>query len=871
MSEMQNRRSSKPQPGCIGRMVKLFDMDGSAAGHKLLMDKPHDNWYSHRSNPADLVTTSEEDDLISSQFGKTLGRTPMKMHLDHELSKEVQSKYTPPNLVARLMGLDTLPKRKVNKFSKRKKAMPFEDEQYPKEFVSDTHYPQGWGVNEDDNNEQEVDFVEQKHFEARHLATNESLDGSEESQGVVEVLKSNKDLFLEFFQQPNSMFTPNLDERCARPPCGTKRITVLKPAKTADNNSFPGKKTEKWVTKPTHVSQSNVWNKTNFGGFPVSSNWKTGDDPQPTRIVVLKPSSEKTNHIVDDNTTPSMSPRTPHAENCSMEEVVPDAQQFRDTAKEITSILRENLQGLQMNDFFLSSGYNGDESSLDESENEYAAGSDSEVMSPTSRTSWGYINQLASCSSSVSHEPHAQESSICREAKTRLSRRWSAMGINGNSQEQRHARSHSSNTLGEMLALCEKKKSIRSPDNNEELRICSSACLNQDLKVDRTADYSPRSLMRSKSVPPSADRNYEWVNVETLHPGVEKSPHKKELVKTNSLKSLVTRLFFSRNKKYDDKENTTAALYKKGPSATSICIQRPYVGERADGTSYKVGLSVMKPVTTENLMESQDQPSPVSVLEPLFADYDIRSADSSGILSTEHPVIKPSVSKANSQMLGKSPPIESVARTLCWNNACTDTVSACPLNISLVCSGPEEEQDWCILVQALLSTVGLSNDIPSDACRGWWHGLQTPLDPLLRDKYANATNHFMHEAKRRRWRSNRKLVFDSVNQALTGIAQLELGINMNDSSRHPESALPLVDQVWATMSQWISDKAKCVSSEDGEDISHNLVVERVVRREVAGKMWVDGTNMEISRIGNDIEQKLLDELVEEAVLQLTAR
>lgn len=38
---MQKRNSVKQQPGCMGRMVKLFDMDDDTAGNKLLMDRPY--------------------------------------------------------------------------------------------------------------------------------------------------------------------------------------------------------------------------------------------------------------------------------------------------------------------------------------------------------------------------------------------------------------------------------------------------------------------------------------------------------------------------------------------------------------------------------------------------------------------------------------------------------------------------------------------------------------------------------------------------------------------------------------------------------------------------------------------------------------
>lgn len=529
----------------------------------------------------------------------------MKMHLEHELITEDQSGYTPPSLVARLMGLDTLPKRQVDTSSSKKKqecrstmfgveetfpkllheselfrnTMPCKDEQRLKEVVSDTYH--GRNCNESDEDDYNVAFERQACIETRCLTSDESLAGPEESE--VEILKSNKDLFLEFLRQPNSSFSQPLNEMPALPPCGMTRITVLKPTKTADTNNFPGMKTEKWISKPTLATPGNVWNKPNFGSFPVSCAWKAEDEPQPTRIVVLRPSTEKSSHNGDEFLSPSTSPSTPHGENLFMEEIEGDAQRFRGTAKEITNFIRKSLGSLETNDPFsspvLSSGYNGDESSPEESEKEYGTGSDSEAMSPTSRFSWSHVNQIASYSSSVSHEPRARDSFICREAKKRLSRRWSSTGLSSNSKLQRHARSLSSNTLGEMLALSEIRKPIRSSDYNGEEQTGSSACLNQTLKEDR----SPRNLMRSNSVPLSVGGSYERINVGKSHPVVPKSPDQKQHLKTNSLKSLVTNLFFSKNKK-SGKENFTKGLHSNGSSTTSILIQEPQPGQMAERT-----------------------------------------------------------------------------------------------------------------------------------------------------------------------------------------------------------------------------------------------------------------------------------------------
>ena len=44
MNGMQYRKGQnieKPYPGCLGRMVNLFDLSNGVAGNRLLTDKPH--------------------------------------------------------------------------------------------------------------------------------------------------------------------------------------------------------------------------------------------------------------------------------------------------------------------------------------------------------------------------------------------------------------------------------------------------------------------------------------------------------------------------------------------------------------------------------------------------------------------------------------------------------------------------------------------------------------------------------------------------------------------------------------------------------------------------------------------------------------
>lgn len=323
----------------------------------------------------------------------------------------------------------------------------------------------------------------------------------------------------------------------------------------------------------------------------------------------------------------------------------------------------------------------------------------------------------------------------------------------------------------------------------------------------------------------------------------------------------------------------------------------------------QAGLSLAKPVAPGNAGENQDQPSPISVLEPPFVEDDntiqefsrFLKPDHLGNLSLfifinffcylfpslfdliEHPCYVITGRNLKSNLIDKSPPIGSIARTLSWGESCAEP--ATPYGPYLVkspsvsTSTEEEEQDWHAIVQTLLSAAGLDGELQCDSFFGKWHSLESPLDPSLRDKYANPNDKEpLHEAKRRKWRSSRKLVFDCVNAALVDIT----GYGSSDSSsvrivscsgahdRFLEGdSLLLADRVWSRVKEWFLSDVRCVS-EDGGDIN-SLVVERVVKKEVVGRGWPEQMRCEIDIVGKEIEGKLLQELVEEAVVDLTGR
>ncbi|KAK8570030.1 hypothetical protein V6N13_002733 [Hibiscus sabdariffa] len=989
MNGIQQRKGQDIEkfPGCLGRMVNLFDLNSSVPGNRLLTDKPHRDGPSHSRSQSDVVRMLSppfgdpiEDKVMVSELRRTLSSkkgnvTPMKMLLAQEMSKDVESKRNPPNVVAKLMGLDALPRQQHNSSPQRcrfkgssrhslcrseipvgswEQDQSFPDEQMqceaspcevpnkykdvyeiwqqsPRTTYSRDSTPQK-GSYIDNVNENKMALVRQKFMEAKHLVTDEKLRQTKEFQDALEVLSSNRDLFLKCLDEPSSTFSQHLNNfRSLSLPPQTKRITVLRPSKMVNKEKLAGTgdKADKQTKKPVQTGQVIGWGRNNTASSPFPSPKVDEYPSQPTRIVVLKPSPGKTQDIIRTPASPSPpSPRMLLGGDLCEELEEDDAEESKEVAKEITRQMHENMMGHRRDETLLSSafsnGYTGDDSSCNRSENEYAVEnlSDSEVMSPTFRHSWDYINRFASpySSSPFSRASCSPESSVCREAKKRLSERWAMMTSNRTSQEQRHGR-RSSSTLGEMLALSDTKKLVRSEEegsSKEQEARGSTSCIASNLYKEESTSDSPKNILRSKSVPGSSTMYGVRLNVEVSDPEASKEQVPRELMKAKSMKSSlkekVSSLFFSKNKKTNKEKYCASQYTDESPSVTpgtpgsplihprnvsndaSQCANDNFIqeclspvlggsasktplsdligtGQKQGMVAVEGGLSVAKPSMPFHISENQEQPSPISVLEPPFEEDENTVSESSGGIKPVHRGVGV---PPRSNLIDKSPPIESIARTLSWDDSCSETATLLyPSKLSSVSPGAnEEERDWFLFVQLLLSAAGLNGEeVQFDSFIARWHSPESPLDPCLRDKYDNLNDKEpLHEAKRRQWKSNRKLVFDCVNAAL-----LELTGNGSDSSTRAimsfgraqttakEGASPmLVDHVWAQMEEWFSGKVKCLAGDDGD--SDSLVVEKVVRKEVVGKGWADNMKLERDNLGREIEWRLVEELVEEAVI-----
>ncbi|KAL9228288.1 hypothetical protein vseg_003883 [Gypsophila vaccaria] len=952
----RTRGSEKAVPGCLGRMVNLFDLSSGVSGNRLLTDKPHNDGSLSRSQSdvsrmSSIAGDDMEDKVIVSELRKSSSNrkpngTPVKMLMAQEMSKDLEFKQNSPNVVAKLMGLDAFPKQqhktttqrthsrhntrkchseipigywqedgcffgeKVDEMHSQPLHNEFKDIHEIMQQSQRTNCPRDKSPQKGRSNENVHDkrlcLIRQKFMEAKRLATDEKLRQTKEFQEALDFLSSNGDLFLKVLQEPNSLFTqqPYGGHSVPLSP-ETKRITVLKPSKmmVEDTCIAPGRRDDKQVKKQFLVNQVNLWDN-HPNGFSPTISWKGSDRPaRPTRIVVLKPSTGKSNGGgIAVSSTPS-SPRAPKSE-ISFPEV--EDEEARVVAKEITQQMRENLTVPRRDETLLSSvfsnGYTGDESSFEKSVNGCAGGdlSDSEAVSLTSRHSWDYVNRFGSphSISSFSRASCSPESSVCREAKKRLSERW-AMTANGSNQEQRRFH-RSSSTLGEMLALSEKKKSEICEEDFDckyEDPRASTSWLDRSIGARDSVEDSPTNLLRSKSVPNSFTAYRESNNVEASNPGRCKADTPKDIMKVKSRKTSftgkVTRLFLSRNKKSekdksdklqsnDESRFTTAATSglpaplertsndhpEVVPSASELCSETISLNihdKRLGQGSHQGALYVSQTCTRGIQWGHPDQPSPISVLEQSFEEDEVSRP------------VAPSLSKFN--LIDKSPPIGTIARTMSWDERCAETSSSYHFGSPFMSTGVEnDEGGWLHLVQSLLTMAGLNNEGQVGHNLARWHSLDSPLDPLLREKYVNfSAKDPLHEARRRLLRSSRKLVFDIVNAALLDIAGFNTPASqwstshVGDHSTFFESGSTLlVDKVWARVKHWLSGKVNSHLADDSGD-NNNSLVELLVMKEIVGTGWTDQISFEIDDIGKEIEGKLLEELVEESVVALTGR
>ncbi|RRT43040.1 hypothetical protein B296_00040231 [Ensete ventricosum] len=769
----------------------------------------------------------------SSSRNKKSGRTPIKMHISQEMWDDTESTQKPPSVVARLMGLDSLPMQQSVKtdiensdnsltgevqnyqqqegdFLDKSSACEgqffthenkdyrdvYEVQQQPSKNVRVKDQSPPKVRYEEKSYQMRMALVRQKFTKAKCLATDEKLLDSKEFQDAVEVLNSNRDLFIKFLEEPNSCFTNHLFELQSVPlPPAKTCITVLKPSSTLETKGDKIIGRQPFIDSAEHVGKADkhYWSS----GF---SKPRIQSISQATRIVVLKPSPGKPDTIK--TTLPNNSPMLlSRRVSLTTDELVGS----REVAKEITRQMQENLSS-NKDEALLSSvllnGYIGDESSLNRSgsecmEDDDGSTSDSEIATTATEYSWAYANRIGSPLSSLTRASHSPESSVIKEAKKRLSERWALVASNGNGQEQIQLR-RTSSTLGEMLAIPEIKKeegSKEEPIHSDDKSCNGGPVLPSFLSTFATKDEhagenSLRNLSRSNSIPLSSSAcEVDELNVGISHSLIGKPVLQMEVPKSNirksSFKDKISSFFFTRVKKPSE----------ENPSRfPSVCDDRVQSGKA----------------------------------------------------------------------LFRSPLIESVARTLSRGASCLDIRSTKPLRSSMIISKVDEEHEQFVFVHKLISSAQMKNK--KGMKFSGWHSLNSPLNPSLLYESWHMDD---EEGKHGKRQTSRRLLFDAVNAALLDISQAALFAAYpwtEPCGGHPKDGTvgtSAADEVWAIVRNGLSGE-KCVPNESTTS-SSSMMVDGLVMKEVGGRQWTESRWSELCEFSKEMGGKVLVELIEEAL------
>lgn len=209
-----------------------------------------------------------------------------------------------------------------------------------------------------------------------------------------------------------------------------------------------------------------------------------------------------------------------------------------------------------------------------------------------------------------------------------------------------------------------------------------------------------------------------------------------------------------------------------------------------------------------------------------------------------------------SHMIDKSPPIGSIPRGPSWKDS--DSSHHPPKRF--ITKERDEEHECINLVKALLSEAHLHGEALER-----WHSLESPLDPSLRGKSIDFKDEKkLHDSKLRQKRAFQNLVYDCINSALADARNEPHGVDPCIRSYYSTPST-ILDEVWSNIKVWLSSEVRDMVDDSGENDS--LVVEKVIRKEVEGKGWSHHFRLEIDNLGKEIEERLLEELTHEMVVE----
>uniref|UniRef100_A0A1D1XY48 Argininosuccinate lyase n=1 Tax=Anthurium amnicola TaxID=1678845 RepID=A0A1D1XY48_9ARAE len=485
---------------------------------------------------------------------KKANGTSIKMLIDQEMSKGMQSRRYSSNVIAKLMGLDTLPaqqpgymqKESVSCFLKGssegflEKHLPNGEEFKDVFEVLETQISEESGnlsvqkrLRKSRRRHKEMDFERQMFMSAKRLSTDEKLQSSKQFSEALEVLESNKDLFLKLLQEPSSLFIKHLEEyRSASPTPEASHIMILKSSNATEcNNSEKCWKSERKTERNSHIKKKSV-NKfeSDFVNHCIKEHnvslskkmskykfeGKADAGSLPTHIVVLKPRLENVQEtIYQENSSlgdfgyrrrresrmtgaRDLFYEMGERKKLSDDVVVTNrARSSREIAKEISKHMMHTIDGSVKS-------FGSGRSVCHRHKNSC------QVQGTSTFMDFQTLSQTPDQLHNSYTSSYSTESSVSREARKRLSERWKMahkfqdVGVSG----------QGSSTLGEMLALSDREKpdaylsslswqesSHHKMSGKEVVARCGSLGISSR---DAWKDEFLSSSLKSKSLPQSS-------------------------------------------------------------------------------------------------------------------------------------------------------------------------------------------------------------------------------------------------------------------------------------------------------------------------------------------------------------------------------
>ncbi|KAM0953613.1 hypothetical protein DsansV1_C01g0001841 [Dioscorea sansibarensis] len=480
------------------------------------------------------------------------GGTPIRTLIDEEISKETEIRRHSPGLVARLMGLDTLPAHGVQKKhnvmdtrpphesfrSFQDKFVSFEDHSARKtadehEDIKDVYEIAGTSNSEKQKNQsirRGISYSRRsdiRYVEAKHLSTAEMLQKQHEFDDMLEMSDLNRDPFLKFLQEPNSLFSKHIQDLKGAPPPHASHITILKSSRARDakhgevclQSERSGRRRPRmrvddiaYFSKPAIRYDSSLKeHKSPLAHMLSKSDYGVEADGcrHPTQIVVLKPRLSKAHKAARTANLPRYEAdfqfdykwreetlmkviREVHAKGRAVRKSLDDmefmshsVQGSRDVAREIMEQMKQSINyGTQMKR---------------KKKGTVRSRVNTEEFQCT-------LNDNSSCSSSYSTK---RSTSISREDKKGLSEKWKMT----KQSPEMGLIDKASGTLGEMLALSVMETPnalLNNIASKKDERLAKSGVISRQgfsygfCDNDAWEERCTRKLQRSVSAPTSS-------------------------------------------------------------------------------------------------------------------------------------------------------------------------------------------------------------------------------------------------------------------------------------------------------------------------------------------------------------------------------